>query len=94
MTTVRIFLAVAAVKNWSLHQMDLHNVFLHGDLQEKVYMRLPPRCEAPKPGLVCRLGKSLYGLKQAPRCWFANLGNALIKYGFEQCKSDTSLFVY
>ncbi|XP_074317895.1 uncharacterized protein LOC141653928 [Silene latifolia] len=94
MVTVRSLLAVAAIKKWQLHQMDVHNGFLHGDLAEEVYMKLPPGFGQDPEGKVCRLKKSLYGLKQAPRCWFAKLAAALRKYGFTQSYSDYSLFSY
>lgn len=92
MVTVRTFLSVAAAKSWELHQMDVHNAFLHGDLDEEVYMKMPLGFVTSQPNKVCRLRKSLYGLRQAPRCWFAKLAAALKKYGFLQSQSDYSLF--
>ncbi|MCH87512.1 LTR retrotransposon like protein, partial [Trifolium medium] len=92
MVTVRVFLAVAVAKQWELHQMDVHNAFLHGDLEEEVYMKPPPGFHPPTSGHVCRLRKSLYGLRQAPRCWFSKLAGALKRYGFEQSYADYSLF--
>ncbi|KAG7592301.1 Integrase catalytic core [Arabidopsis thaliana x Arabidopsis arenosa] len=94
MTTVRMFLDYAAKKNHEIHQMDVHNAFLHGDLLEEVYMKVPQGFSSAGDTRVCRLRKSLYGLKQAPRCWFAKLVDALLKYGFSQTRSDYSLFVY
>ena len=63
MTTVQVFLAVTAAKNWELHQMDEHNTFLYGNLSEEVYMKIPHGFQGDKPDKVCRLQKSLYGLK-------------------------------
>jgi hypothetical protein len=68
MTIVKTIIIMAIAKGWSLHQMDVKNVFLHGDLQEEVYMEQPPGyVDQTHPNLVCRLKKTLYSLKQAPK---------------------------
>ncbi|KAL8122471.1 hypothetical protein AgCh_018988 [Apium graveolens] len=94
MVPIRAFLAIAASKNWKLHQMDMHNAFLHGDLNEEVYMKLPPDFTSSQPNMVCRLRKSIYGLRQSSRCWFTKLATTLKKYGFQQSYADYSLFTY
>ncbi len=64
MTTIKTIVAMAAAKGWSSHQMDVNNAFLHGDLQEEVYMEQPPSyVDQTHPNLVYRLKKALYGLK-------------------------------
>lgn len=98
MITARVLLAIAAASAWPVTQMDVTNAFLHGDLEEEVYMEIPPGFNIPShlqsvPNLVCKLVKSLYGLKQAPRKWFLNFCTVLIHYGFTQAHTDHSLFV-
>jgi histone deacetylase 1/2 len=93
-TTVRLVLALAAHFNWSLRQLDVKNAFLHGILQEEVYMSQPPGFEdLNHPHLVYKLHKSLYSLKHAPRAWNDRITQFLPSLGFETTYSDSSLFV-
>lgn len=93
--TICIILSIATSKGWSLRQLDVQNAFLHGYLEEEVYMQQPPGYEDPtKPNYVCKLDKVLYGLKQAPRAWYSRLSSKLVALGFQASKADTSLFFY
>jgi hypothetical protein len=65
-TTIHLILSIAVSHNWTLHQLDVHNTFLHGVLEEDVYMKQPPGFYySSHPDYVCKLDKAIYGLKQA-----------------------------
>lgn len=91
--SIRILLSLAAKYNWPLHQLDVKNAFLNGDLEEKVFMRLPPGFEQVfGRDKVLRLLKSLYGLKQSPRAWFKRFTKVIKGYGYIQSQADHTLF--
>ncbi|KAL5793796.1 hypothetical protein ACOSP7_002390 [Xanthoceras sorbifolium] len=82
----------------SLTQLDVTNIFLHGDLAEEVYMALPPGYTNKKGEIllandVCRLHKSIYGLKQASRQWLSMFSSVLVDDRLTQSANDHSLFI-
>ncbi|KAL0438075.1 UNVERIFIED_CONTAM: Caffeic acid 3-O-methyltransferase 1 [Sesamum latifolium] len=89
--TVRILLAIAASKNWLLHHVDVNNAFLHGFLEEDIYMEPPEGYQIPE-GNVCRLKRSLYRLKQASRQWNVEFTSKVEAFDFVQSKHDHCLF--
>ncbi|PNX88803.1 pentatricopeptide repeat-containing protein mitochondrial-like, partial [Trifolium pratense] len=93
LNTVRVLLSLAANLDWPLHQFDVKNAFLHGNLNEEVYMDIPPGFVPSQAKVVCKLQKALYGLKQSPRAWFGRFNTAMKKFGFKQSHSDHTLFL-
>ncbi|XP_019233039.1 PREDICTED: uncharacterized protein LOC109213666 [Nicotiana attenuata] len=82
MSTIKTLIGVAIKKQWSLFQLDISNAFLHGDLDEEAFMKLPPSLSVPastssSTSLVYKLQKCFYGLRQASRQWYAKLSQAL-----------------
>ena len=93
--TVRLVLAIAVSRGWSMRQLDISNAFLHGDLTETAYMKQPPGFEDRRyPGYVRKLNKAIYGLKQSPRAWYSRLSDRLQQLGFVPSRADTSLFIF
>lgn len=70
LNNLRSLLAYAIQNKLLIHQMDIVTAFLHGHLQEEVYMEQPPEyVKEGQKSLVCLLQRSLYGFKQSPKCW-------------------------
>ena len=89
LTTIRVVLAMCAAFDLHLEQLDVKTAFLHGELEEEIYMLQPEGFEEQgKENLVCRLTKSLYGLKQAPRCWYKRFDSFIISLGYNRLSSD------
>uniref|UniRef100_A0A2N9IAH8 Integrase catalytic domain-containing protein n=1 Tax=Fagus sylvatica TaxID=28930 RepID=A0A2N9IAH8_FAGSY len=95
LTSVRLLVSLAASHSWPLHQLDVKNAFLHGNLLETIYMDPPPgfQAEGEYAGKVCRLRKSLYGLKQSPRAWFSRFSEVILSMEFVRCHSDHTCFI-
>nr|GEU76412.1 retrovirus-related Pol polyprotein from transposon TNT 1-94 [Tanacetum cinerariifolium] len=82
---VRLFIAYAAHKSFTVYQMDVKTTFLYGPLKEEVYVNQPDGFVDPyHPDKVYRLKKALYGLKQAPVAWYDDLSNFLVSKGFSK----------
>jgi hypothetical protein len=91
---IRIFLAYASFKGFTVYQMDVKATFLYGAVKEEIYVGQPPGFTNPKyPEHVYKLDKALYGLHQAPRAWYATLTEHLLANGYTRGVIDQTLFV-
>nr|GFB67345.1 retrovirus-related Pol polyprotein from transposon TNT 1-94 [Tanacetum cinerariifolium] len=91
---VRLFIAYAAHKSFTVYQTDVKTAFLYGPMKEEVYVNEPDGSVDPyHPDKVYCLKKALYGLKQAPRAWYDELSNFLVSKGFSKGFIDLTLFI-
>jgi transposase InsO family protein len=93
--SIRAILSLVAHHDWELHQMDVRTAYLHGELEEEIYMKQPTGFTKPgTEGMVCRLNKSLYGLRQAGRVWNKRIDVELKALGFAPIHADPCVYAY
>lgn len=92
-TSIRSVIALAAKMGWRIHQMDVKIAFLHGEIEEEIYIEQPQGFETrDAENHVCRLKKALYGLKQALRAWYSRIDTYLQQLGFRKNEADSNLY--
>ena len=92
--TLRLLAAMAVQNNWEFRHLDVKTAYLHGDLEEEVYMAVPQGLEDVPEGYILKLKKALYGLKQAGRQWYEHLRATMKVFGLTRAKSDPHTFVF
>lgn len=89
--SIRLLLSMAGTRKMTVKQFDVQTAFLNGDLDEEIFMKLPPGMNIENK--IIRLRKALYGLKQSANAWHKKLVTALFKIGFEKSKEDKCFFI-
>jgi hypothetical protein len=93
LTSIRFILSIVVSFDLEVEQMDVKTTFLHGDLEEEIYMKQPEGFVVKgKKELVCKLKKSLYGLKQSPRMWYQKFDTYILGLGFVRSKVDHCVY--
>ena len=93
-SSIRTLLSIVAMHDYELEQMDVKTAFLHGELEEDIYMEQPEGFVVPgKENLVCRLKKSLYGLKQSPRQWYKRFDSFMLSQKFRRSNYDSCVYL-
>ena len=93
MATIRTVLALAAANDWNTAHVDNDSAFLHGKLNETIYMEPPPGFDICKPGQVLKLNKCIYGLKQAPLVWYETLKSVFTENNYSISMADPSMLI-
>jgi hypothetical protein len=94
LSSIHTFLIIVAMQNLELEQLDVKTAFLHGELQEEIYMdQLEGSMVLGKEDFVCKLKKSLYGLKQSLRQWYKRFDSFMIYNGFKRSQYDSCVYI-
>jgi hypothetical protein len=93
LTSIIFLLSVFAAFYFEVEQMDVKTTFLHGDMEEEIYMKWPEGFVVKgKKELICKLKKSMYGLKQSPRMWHKKFDTYIPRLGFTRSKEDHCVY--
>lgn len=92
MTTLRYLFAASVRLRFHLRHFDVESAYLHGLLEEDVYMRQPKGFEKGTPSMVCKLKKAIYGTKQGGRVWNQMLNEYLVSLGYSRTVNDNCLY--
>ena len=93
MSSNRFVLGLATSMDSEIEQLDIKTTFLHGDLEEDIYMLQPEGFHVKgKETILCRLRKSLYGLKQALCQWYKKFESFMVDHGFHKTRADHCVF--
>ena len=91
--SIRLLLALAAINDWEIHQINISNAFTNSELKEQIFMKPPPGLKIPS-GSALLLRRSLYGLKQGARDWNEDCVATLFTLGFRQSLVDPCIFIH
>ena len=92
-SSIRVLLAMVALFDLELEQLDVKTAFLHGELEEQIYMKQPEGFVVQgKEDHVCLLKKSLYGLKQSPRQWYKRFDSFMLGHGYSRSDYDSCVY--
>ena len=92
-SSIRALLGIVAMHNLELEQLDVKTAFLHGELDEDIYMQQPEGfVVSGKEDYVCLLKKSLYGLKQSPRQWYKRFDSFMTSHMFRRSSFDSCVY--
>jgi len=93
-SSIRTFFGIVAMRDLELGQLDVKTAFLHGELEEEIYMDQPEGFIVPgKEDLVCKLKRFLYGLKQSPRQWYKRFDSFMLSHGFKRSEFDSCVYI-
>ena len=93
LTSIRFLLSIVVAFDLEVEQMDVKTTFLHGDLEEEIYMKQQEGYTVKgKKEMVCKMKKSLYGLKQSPRMWYQKFDTYMLGLGFTRSKEDHCVY--
>jgi hypothetical protein len=93
LNSIRVLMSMVVAFNLEIKHMNVKTIFLHGDLEEEIYMKHPKGFVVKgKQELVRKLKRSLYGLKKSPRRWYQKFDTYILSLGFVRSKVDHCIY--